>query len=582
MPAAGGGGGAERTGRGADRRGLILVALVAAAVAVPTLHGGFVYDDVPNVLQNEWIRDGGHLREIFTQQVAAFDPQNRTSFYRPAMHLIYMATWAVAGPRPWAYHLVNLAFHLGCSLLVFLAARRLFARWSDPAAEEAQRFAALTAALVFATHPVRAEAVAWIAGITDLSASFFLLLALVLYLDPRGTRALPLALAAVSFLAATLCKETAFVLPLLLVVIELLPPPGAGASRVRGALLRLAPFALASVVSFGLRWNALGSLAPASRAGTAADPAGWLFDAAWLLARYLGLLLAPFGLGVVHPLEPVRGPSDPRALAGVAALAAVVVTAWLLRRRRVVPVALAWTVVPLLPALYIPALGESVLAERYLYLSVFGFGLAAGHALLLVPSPAVRRGVLAVLTLGLAAGLLAQQAVWRDNLTLWTDAVRRAPSHAPAWEALCFAELEARQFERAVASCERALALDPARDDARINGASAQLALGRFEQALAAYEQALAHRPGSPEALTGRGYALSALGRAGPAMASFQAAIAADPGYAEAHNGLGVALARSGRLAAAVESLRRAVAAAPDRPDYAANLAGAERALTAR
>ncbi len=580
MPATPGGLGAERTGR--ELVVVALVALAALAVGAPTLRGGFVYDDVPNVLQNEWIRDGGHLREIFTRQVAAFDPQNRTSFYRPAMHLLYMATWAVAGPRPWAYHLVNLAFHLGCSVLVLVAARRVFARWNDPAREGARRFAALAAALVFATHPVHAEAVAWIAGITDLSAGFFVLLAFVLYLDPRGTRALPLGLAACSFLVATLCKETAFVLPLLLAAVELFPSAGADASRDRGVLLRLAPFVLAAAVSLGLRWNALGSLAPASRAGTAAEPAGWLLDVPWLLAQYLAMLVAPFGLSVVHPFVPVRGPADPRALAGVAALAAIVATAWLFRRRPVVPVALAWTTVPLLPALYIPALGESVLAERYLYLPVFGFGLIAGLALLRITAPAVRRGVLAALTLGLAAGSVARQSVWRDNLTLWTDAVRRAPSNAPAWEALCFAELEARQFERAVASCERALALDPGRDDARINGGSARLALGRFEEALAAFEQALGHRPDSPEALTGRGYALGALGRPGPAIASFQAAIAADPGYAEAHNGLGVALARSGRLAAAVESLRRAVAAAPDQPDYAANLAGAERALATR
>ncbi|MCU0230670.1 MAG: tetratricopeptide repeat protein [Acidobacteria bacterium] len=558
---------------------LAIVAAAAAAVAAPTLRGGFVYDDVTNVLQNEWIQEGGHLDEMLTEQVAAFDPQTRTSFYRPGMHLIYRATWRIAGPQPWAFHLVNGLFHVACSLLAAVVAWRLFSRWGDPASPERRLDATLCAGLIFATHPVHAEAVAWIAGITDLSATLFVLAAAAFYLAPPRPRVPSLGLAATCFFAATLCKENAFALPLVLAVIELFPPAGVTGPRIGTVLRRLAPIAIAGVVALGLRWNALGSLAPASRATT---PAGWLFDAPWLLVQYLAKLVVPVGLNVVHVFAPVTGAADPRALAGFATAAALPAAAWLLRRRPIVPVASTWIVAPLLPALYVPALGESVLAERYLYLPVLGLGLLAGWVIASIPGTLPRRAVIAAIALALVAGSLVRQAVWRTNLTLWTEAARRAPSSAASHEGLCFARIEARQFEAALVSCQRALALDPARDDARINSGTALLELGRFDEALAAFDRALARRPNSPQALTGRGYALGATGRPDLAVASFRAALAADPHHAEAFNGLGVTYARSGHMDEAVENLRLAVAAAPGRSDYAANLAGAERAQAGR
>ncbi|MCU0222543.1 MAG: tetratricopeptide repeat protein [Acidobacteria bacterium] len=568
-------------GGGSRRLALAAVAIVAAAVAASTLQGGFVYDDLQNVVQNEWIRDPAHLPEVFTRHVAAFDPQNRTSFYRPGMHLIYMATYAAAGPRPWAFHLVNLAFHLGCAVLALLLASQLFTRWEGGRPGFPVHFAALAAALVFATHPVHAEPVAWIAGITDLSATCFVLLALVLYLDPRLSLPGRLAASASSYFVATLCKEPAFLLPLLLALVELFPAAGGTRLRPRAVALRLVPFGIAAVVSLGLRWHALGALAAATRPPDGTPP-GLLPNALWLLAQYLAKLVAPSEPTVAYRFEPVRSLLDGRALGATAAVTVLLAVCWLFRKRAIVPVAIGFIVVPLLPALYLPALGEGVLAERYLYFPVFGLGLLAGLGLASIPAVPARWGLLALLMLASAAVSIRRQAVWRDNLTLWTEAVARSPDSALARESLCFAEIEARQFERAVDSCRQALALDPRRDDALINSGAALLELGRFPEALAAYQGAVIRRPASPEALTGLGLAQIALGSTAEAIASYRAAIAADPGYAEAHNCLGVAYARSGQLALAVESLQRAVREAPGQPEYAANLAAAERALGAR
>lgn len=559
---------------GRDRLDIAWVSLAAAAVGVTTLGGGFVYDDVQNVVQNEWLRDPSRLHEAFTHHVAGFDPQLGSSYYRPLIHLAFAGTYALFGLAPWAFHLVNALLHVANSILALLVARRLFRRY-DASTASLERLPALATALLFASHPVHAEAIAWISGIPDLSAAFFVLIGLLFYLEVlRGRSPLLLGIAAGASFLGTLCKETAFVLPALLVVLELARPADGRRSGLGAALLRMLPLAITAGISLGLRWNALGGFAPSLRAGEL-GPAGALADALWLLAQYVGKLVLPVGLNALHPYAPVRSLAEGAAMVGLALAVGLVAAAWALRRHAIVPIAIAIVVLPLLPVLHVPVLGEGVLAERYLYLPVFGFALLAGWGLARVPWTAARWTALAgVVTLCVAMSV-SRNAAWSDSVSLWTDSVRKAPSSAAAREYLCVALLEAGRVEAAAAECREALRLDPARSSARTNLAASLAGLGRLDEALDAYGEALRQSPGSAEALTGLGLVQMAKGWPDRAIASYRAALASDPGYAEAHNCLGVALIGAGRAAEGIEHLRRAVEAAPENPDYDANLSAA-------
>src|SRR6185436_5909493 len=108
--------------RGSDevrfRLSLGLVALVALTAYANALRGGFVWDDVDNVLRNPWAGGLAHLRAIFTSHAAAFSTELATSFYRPGMHLLFIVVHGLLGTAPWPFHLVNVLLHVGCSVLV--------------------------------------------------------------------------------------------------------------------------------------------------------------------------------------------------------------------------------------------------------------------------------------------------------------------------------------------------------------------------------------------------------------------------------------------------------------------------------
>src|SRR3972149_10838390 len=134
---------------------LLLLASVSFLVYANTLGHEFVYDDDVQILRNQWIRSPEHIPKYFTGDVWSFrNPgEPKSNYYRPVQLLAYLGLYQVAGLNPFAYHLVNVLLHVACTWLVFLVARRLLQ----------EQGLSLAAALLFATHPIHTEAVAWVA-----------------------------------------------------------------------------------------------------------------------------------------------------------------------------------------------------------------------------------------------------------------------------------------------------------------------------------------------------------------------------------------------------------------------------------
>jgi hypothetical protein len=161
---------------------IFIIFLVCLAVYCNALFNDFVYDDNDQVLENHWIRDVKYIPDIFTKSVSGFWGETTLSnYYRPLMHLIFMFNYYVFGLRPWGFHLVNILFHAGVSVLVFVIIWRLLRASSSSSKRDEKGFIralqspAFAGAMLFATHPIHTEAVAWVAGIPDLSYTFFFL-----------------------------------------------------------------------------------------------------------------------------------------------------------------------------------------------------------------------------------------------------------------------------------------------------------------------------------------------------------------------------------------------------------------------
>ena len=135
------------------------------------------------------------------------------------------------------------------------------------------------------------------------------------------------------------------------------------------------------------------------------------------------------------------------------------------------------------------------------------------------------------------------------------------------------------KHELALASYNRALAVQPNHADALNNRGNTLKELGRLDEALASYNRALTAQPNNAGALNNRGVTLLLLKRLDEAVASFERAATLRPDYAEAHYNRGNALYELKRYDEALASYDRTLALRPNVSGVLCNRGNALRAL---
>lgn len=357
------------------RHALVLL-LAVAALHVPTLFNPFLIDDYV-YLYTVHDLDWTGIANVFTTSTMGAEasgvwwtPSGALPFYRPIGEMTFAADFLIWRLQPFGYHLMNLVLHLVCTFLAWRLARRLL---DAPVA-------ALAVAVVFALHPVHNEAVAWISGRFDLLVCLCVLASVLSYLNwqhnaPRsGLWGL---LSVLWFAVGLLCKETAIVLPAVLVVVEALRWRGAGAAY-RGGRLVAAALAFGSTALLYLAgrfalFGGLGNLPPPYGLDLS-SPLIAIRSLTWNLAQYLLDFVLFIQVDSIYIVEFWSNHLMLMVLALAAALAICAACTMLAWRSRAFRVGLVWTVLFTVPSLM------AMPGERNVYLSSVGVALIAGAA----------------------------------------------------------------------------------------------------------------------------------------------------------------------------------------------------------
>lgn len=516
----------------------ILAPLVAAlAVFAPAARNGFVWDDPLVFQQLEHFRTVGDL----------FVPPDAVPkfYYRPLIFLTFIAERAFGGPGPWLFHATVIAWHLAATLLVFALGVRLLGT--------THRFEASLAALLFAVHPLHVESVAWIAGRSDVVATVFVLLAVLLGGQIRSTWTAWVAGAMV--LLGCWAKEVALAALLLIPARDLL-------LEKRLFPLRYVPLALAVLLYFTTRYIGIGSVSGGLESQV--DSAQIVRDVVAAVGWYGAKLLLPMNLNAYVPQVPA-GPLYP--LLGVLLIVACAgVGAWTWRKGwPVVAFAILWLVVTTAPSLWVIVRrsASAVLAERYAYLpSVAAAWLVAWLLTRLTSPTAWRAATGVVLAVSLVGAVQARQriAVWADNLSFWTDVASKVPDYSLPHRELADALMAQNRLDEAEEHYRAALTAISDREGqvmAHNNLGNLYMRRERLDEAEASYRQGLALFP-HPRLYSGLGrVAIARAQRAGTdaeakkqllaAQDALARAVAGDPVDYRSHNLLGQVLFNLGK-----------------------------------
>ena len=477
----------------------LVIAAALAAFGLTSL-GSFHFDDYA-LLTDPAVASSSGAWEVW-----------RFAQTRPLTYFTFWANYQLGGADPLGYHLVNLAVHLSASALLLITLPKLIGSR-----------VALTAALLFAIHPIQTEAVAYVFARATLLSALLCVLTLWLWLEDRRW------LAVAAFALALLAKEECAAFPLFLLFLS---------STSRGASFSLRRASARPIEAEGLDFRKLAAplslmlllaLSAVLRvafitrqvhgsgagSGSTVTPLQYASVQGYAILRYLAMLIVPWGYTIDPDLHP---PMWLRVLAWTILLAIVAFAARCIGVDRPSLWLLSGLILLIPTSTIFPA--DDLAADRRMYLPMIAFSVCAAM-LLKRWRPAAIAAVFAIL----AVVSVRYSLTWKTEASLWTEAIRRSP-----------AKIRPRiQLSRAVpavdalAVLEQARSIAPGHPGLASEEARVYLELGRPAEALAAFGRALAASPGEPLAINNRGVALAALGQADAARLDFERALAINP-----------------------------------------------------
>lgn len=535
----------------------LLLALVLLVYA-NTLRNDFTMDDDLYILRNAQVKS--------PSVTGLFKPTSYNNVFRPVAFGSYALNWALGGANPFGYHFLDLLLHAAVTLLLYLLLRQLL--------EDLQQGTTIAwvAALIFAVHPIHTEAVASIAGRSELLAAGFLLGAWLLHLFDRPV------LAVFCFLLALLSKESAVAfVPLVLA--------GDYARGKFKPLYRYGVIAGASAAYLGLLWKVQGGRFGEKAINFLDNPLAHLpaslrilnaIRTAW---KYVGLHVFPATLSCDYSYNSIllyanRWHTAPAAMA---ALLVVAIWIWTFRTQRrewflaggIYLLTFAVTANILVPT-------GTIMGERLAYLPSAGFCLLV--ALIWVRfANRTKRLAVAVLVLILTAlgtRTVARNLDWHDNFTLFSAGVKAVPGSAKMHCNLAIQYYFRHQLDDAGREAQIALRIypdlpdalgysalfeasqghdrearrllekglkltaldDPSYDFMAVNLAAALMKLGENEDALKLLNEEIIRSPGASRAWSNRAVIRLQRGDVAAARSDAEAALRFDPSNEQAQN----------------------------------------------
>jgi tetratricopeptide (TPR) repeat protein len=558
--------------------GLALFLLVLA-VFWPVQHYDFInYDDSLYVQDNPRLEEGLTAKSI-QWMLTATDGGS----WHPVTWLSLFLDYRLYGPAPGGYHRTNMLIHAISTVLLFLVLSSMTGSlWKS----------ALVAAL-FGIHPLHVESVAWIAERKDVLCGLFWMLTMGSYLwyarKPETVRYLAVCC---FFLLGLTSKAMIVTLPFLLLLIDFHPlrrvagsgPPPEPPSRwkqstLSALILEKAPLILlAAAAGAAAVWSQekSGALVPIDTYGFDSR----LANAVVSYGTYLVKTLWPKDLSVFYPL-PAAWPVGDILASGFVLVGISLGALFGWRRYPYLAMGWLWYLGTLIPVIGLVHIGSQAMADRYTYLPLIGvFVILVWGGADLAAAFRLRRPLLLILSAALVlvpSALSARQVqVWRNDWTLFSQAVRAVPNNYLAYNNLGTTLRKQGNFDASIAAIRKALFIRPHYAEGYNNLGNTLMATGAHAEAAVQYRRALEFKPEMAQAHSNLANSLIALGKTEEALEHYRTALKIDPSFAEAHYNLGIALVKQGRIDDGVLHLERSVSLRPNSADAWNNLGVAQ------
>jgi Tfp pilus assembly protein PilF len=459
--------------------------------------------------------------------------------WHPLTWLSYLTDTTFFGPKPGAYHLVNVLFHAVNCVLLFIILKAMTG---------STRRSAIVAAL-FAFHPTHVESVAWIAERKDVLSTLFWFLTTyfyIRYVQAKGSdvasdsggeeikrRRMFYLQMVVAMALGLLAKPMLVTLPFTLLLLDHWP------------LGRLEKFSVANIWPLIKEKIPLFLLSAASsvitviaqKAGGAVVPLEQLPFYARLVnsiiayAKYMAMMFYPVNLGVIYPFE--RELSVPVLAASILVIGLVSIYSILeIKRKKYLFTGWFWFIGTLIPVIGLVQVGLQSLADRYTYIPFIGLSIAVVWlAAELLKSLDKRILAAAACAVVIIFGWLAfkQAARWKDSESLYLHTIAVTKNNGFIEQNLCLHYTNQNRLEEAEVQCKNAAEHNPTYYSSYKLLGVINFKRGNFTEAAAQFMQAIQLKPDDSGTFSDLAKALLLQGRLDEAAQMTEAMASASP-----------------------------------------------------
>lgn len=519
----------------------ILLTVLVCVLYGSTLFHSFHYDDIPSILEKPWIRGLDKIPDLLTQWNI-----------RPVLVFSFNINHAISGFNVWSYHVVNILLHLGVVFLVYRLAFQILKFLERCGKKPPALWSPIPylAAVIFAVHPLATQSVTYISSRSSLLATLFYLATIILFFKAfDATRKKEGEPYRWTFIAAGLClllgalsKEIIVSIPAILFLYHYYFY--SGETFRKWITCAYAPILLVGMpIVIFIVWRVF------SQGGILPTGETYLSGATYFLTQsfvipfeYFWKMLFPINQSIDVNF-PIR--SDWGVLANYAGFLALGIFVVALCRvtsvSRVAGFGLVWMLITILPtSSFVPL--HDVAVEHRTYLPLVGYALFLAATLHGLAKLLLQKRMLChctqILTVAIIVcyGLLLvnRNAVWKNEITLWSDAKEKAPGLVRPYNNLGQAYDQRREYLKAIREFEAALKIQPNYVFALSNLGNVYGKMNNFPQAIDKFRRVLALQSDYAPAHYNLARALQAVSKPGEALAHYHKAILLVPHFEQA------------------------------------------------
>lgn len=530
---------------------LLGILLLTFLIYLKSLKNGFTnYDDDVLIIDNYLVQHltGAGIREMFLSFI--------NGMYHPLTTLSWAIEYSLLGSGAMHFHLLNLFFHLLNVWLVYRFILLLTKKLNI----------AVIVALIFAVHPMVSESVYWLSERKDLLCTAFMLGGLIHYLKylKNELRLKYIAIAFVFLVFALFSKPSAIVFPLLMLVIDYYYSRKIDARN----LLEKIPF-----FAFALSFGVIAVMAAGSVEGINNLPEYTIVDRIFFIAQavmfYIYKLIVPLALSAKH-FYPVKHGSFLPVEYYISFVALVLILVSILkfgRKNRLLISGCLFYLACISVILPVVPVGDTVVAERYSYLSYIGLLLLTAHfvdkhkdrVFLSMHTGTLSVFLIAAFTIFFSVITFSRNDVWKNSDNLWTDVIKKDPAASLAYVARGDAKAGKADYEEASKDYTMAVIIDSTNAVAYNNRGYIFIKTQQYAKAEKDFDHAIRLKPEFSRAYYNRSCLYIEMKEYEKAIADCDNAIRLTPSFAYAFYNRGNALCQLQRDSEAIPDFDRAI-----------------------